>query len=142
MADFTPKKVKAEPSGAKGSLPKQNDVEHQSPPRLYLEHHHLAKLGMDKMPAVGSKIKISGLAHVGATSENSDHGDGGNPRRSMTLHLHSMEMGGGKQPEMSDESQKDGAKSAIDKALAKHAGSEAAKGKPKGHTPAVRAGGD
>lgn len=147
MADFTPKKVSTEKSKAKGSLVSHDSpsstAEHQSPPRLYLEHHHLAKLGMTKMPPVGSKIKISGLAHVGATSEDSDHsGDGKGPRRSMTLHLHQMDVGAGKQPEMSDESQKDGMKSEIDKALTKHAGSEAAKGKAKGKTPSIRAGGD
>lgn len=142
MADFTPKKVSTEKSKAKGSLAHDNS-EHQSPPRLYLEHHHLAKLGLTKMPPVGSKIKISGLAHVGATSEDSDHsGDGKGPRRSMTLHLHQMDVGAGKQPEISDESQKDGMKSEIDKALTKHAGSEAAKGKAKGKTPSIRAGGD
>ncbi len=151
MADFTPKKLSTEKSKAAGSLPVDN-AEHQEPPRLYLEHHHLAKLGMGKMPPVGSKIKISGLAHVGATSENSSDGpsggkaDGkggeGNTRRSMTLHFHKMEVGKEGIEGASEESQKDGMKSEIDKALTKHAGSEAAKGKAKGKTPVVRAGGD
>lgn len=147
MADFTPKKVSTEKSKAKGSLVSHDSpsssAEHQSPPRLYLEHHHLAKLGMTKMPPVGSKIKISGLAHVGATSEDSDHsGEGKGPRRSMTLHLHQMDMGKSGIEGATEESQKDGMKSEIDKALTKHAGSEAAKGKAKGKTPSIRAGGD
>lgn len=142
MADFTPKKVSTEKSKAKGNLAVDNTSEHQEPPRLYLEHHHLAKLGMDKMPAVGSKIKISGLAHVGSTSEDQDRMDGGKPRRRMTLHLHQMEMGGDGIEGASEESQKDGMKSEIDKALTKHAGSESAKGKAKGKTPTPRGGGD
>jgi hypothetical protein len=137
MADFTPK-LSTEKGKAKGSLPKDNSSEHQSPPRLYLEHHHLEKLGMDKMPAVGSKIKISGLAHVGSTSEDDDPGIDGGKRRSMTLHLHKMDMG----TDNSEESQKDGMKGAIDKALSKAAGSEAEKGNAKGKTPPVRGGGD
>jgi len=153
MADFTPKKLSTEKSKAKGSLAVDN-TEHQEPPRLYLEHHHLEKLGMTKMPPVGSKIKISGLAHVGATSENSSDGPSGgraegkggegHTRRSMTLHLHSMDMGTGKQgSEVADEEQSaKGAKAAMDKALSRGAGSEAAKGTAKGKTPAVRAGGD
>jgi len=146
MADFTPKKISTEKGKAKGSLVGANSpsssAEHQSPPRLYLEHHHLAKLGMDKMPPVGSKIKISGLAHVGATSEDQDPGINGGPRRSMTLHLHKMEIGKEGIEGASEEDQKDGMKSAIDKALTKHAGSEAEKGKPKGKTPTPRSGGE
>jgi hypothetical protein len=151
MADFTPKKVSTEKGKAQGSLATDN-TEHQEPPRLYLEHHHLAALGMDKMPPVGSKIKISGLAHVGATSENSSDapsggkaggkGGEGNTRRSMTLHLHQMEMGksgiGGVSDVAQEADSAKGAKAAMDKAL----GSETAKGKAKGKTPAVRAGGD
>lgn len=117
MADFSPKK---EASKAKGSLP-HDEAEHQRPPTIYLEHHHLEKLGMTKMPAVGSKIKISGLAHVGSTSENQDRGDGGK-RRSMTLHMHKMEMG--RDEKDHEESQKAGMKAAVDKALTKGEGSE------------------
>jgi hypothetical protein len=151
MADFTPKKVSSEKGTAKGSLAHDNTSEHQAPPRIYLEHHHLEKLGMTKMPPVGSKIKISGLAHVGATSENASDGPSGgkapggegNTRRSMTLHLHKMEMGkDGVSDGEKEESQKDGMKGAIDKALTKAAGSEASKGKAMGKTPTPRAGGD
>lgn len=136
MADFTPKK---EATKAKGSLAK-DDTEHQSPPTMYLQHHHLEKLGLKKMPAVGSKIKISGLAHVGSTSENQDNGDGGSPRRSMTLHMHKMEVGkdGPGAEEDQAEQTKQGAKAEMDKAL----GSEAAKGKKEGKTPTPRGGGD
>lgn len=138
MADFSPKKGK-ETATAKGSLPTDN-AEHQEPPRLYLEHHHLEKLGLKKMPAVGSKIKISGLAHVGSTSENQDRGDGGKARRSMTLHMHKMEVGkdGPGAEEDQAEQTKQGAKAEMDKAL----GSEAAKGKKEGKTPTPRGGGD
>lgn len=66
MADFAPKK---EASKAKGSLAHDN-AEYQSPPTIYLQDHHLKALGFKETPKVGSKIKISGLAHVGASSEN------------------------------------------------------------------------
>jgi hypothetical protein len=129
MADFTPKKLSTEKSKAKGGLAEDNTSEHQEPPTLYLEHHHLAKLGMTKMPAVGTKIKISGLAHVGSTSEDQDRGDGGGPRRRMTLHMHQMETGTGKQgSEVADEKQAaSGAKAEMDKALSRELGG--AKGK-------------
>jgi hypothetical protein len=116
-------KTKADPSTAKGSNPKISGEDTQSPPHLYLEHHHLEKLGIKKMPTVGEKLTIHAIGHVGSTSEDQDRGDGGKSRR-MTLHLHKMEMGGGKQPEMSDESQKAGAKAAIDKALKRGAGGD------------------
>jgi hypothetical protein len=140
MADFTPKKVSTEKGAATGSLAKQNDVEHQDPPHMYLEHHHLEKLGLTKMPPVGSKIKVSGLAHVGATSENSSDGPSGgkaggkggegNTRRSMTLHFHKMEMGTGKQgSDVADEEQSaQGAKAAMDKALSRELGGKKSKG--------------
>lgn len=149
MADFTPKK-QSDAGKAKGSLAHDNISEHEAPPRLYLEHHHLEKLGLKKMPAVGSKIKISGTAHVGATSENSSDapsggkakGGEGNTQRSMTLHLHKMDVGTDNQSGETEESQKDGMKAAIDKALVKGAGSESAKGKAPGKTPTPRGGGD
>ena len=144
MADFTPKKLTSESGSAKGrNMIKVPGEDTQSPPRLYLEAHHLAKLGITKMPAVGSKIKISGLAHVGSTSEDQDHADGGKPHRRMTLHLHKMDIGTDAQSsDAKEQSQKDGMKSAIDKALTKDAGSAAAKGKKPGNTPAPRGGGD
>ena len=134
--------AKAEAGKAKGSLA-TNNVEHQSPPSLYLGHEHLAKFGIKNMPAVGTKVKISGVAHVGATSENQDHGDGGGPRRSMTLHMHKMEVGTDQQSsDAKEQGQKDGMKAAIDKALTKDAGSESKNHKAPGKTPTPRGGGD
>jgi hypothetical protein len=119
MANFTPKK---EASKAKGSLPTENS-EYQDPPTMYLQEHHLKALGFKEMPKVGSKIKISGLAHVGSTNESSDHSEKGKgPRRSMTLHMHKMEVG--RDEHDHEESQKAGMKGEIDKALKKGAGSE------------------
>lgn len=115
MADFSPKK---EAGKAAGRNPKVTGEDTQDPPHIFLQSHHVAKL-FKQLPSVGDKVKISGLAHVGSVSENQDHGDGGKPRRTITLHLHKMEVGTGKQPEMSDDSQKAGAKAEIDKALKK-----------------------
>ena len=85
------------------------------------------------MPPVGSKIKISGLAHVGSASENQDSMEPAGKsktRRSMTLHMHQMEMGAdGPDNEVAQEEQsKAGAKAEMDKALTKGAGSEGKKG--------------
>ena len=79
MADFTPKKVSKEAAKEKGGMLAHDNTEHQAPPRLYLENHHLEKLlpKGSKMPPVGSKIKVSGLVHVGSTSENSEHAPSG-----------------------------------------------------------------
>jgi hypothetical protein len=141
MADLTPAK-KPKPAG--GGHPKDLNPHEEimAPPVIHLEHHHLEKLlpKGSKMPPVGSKIKISGLAHVGATSEQDEsrsppsHGldprlegekVGGGKRRSMTLHLHKMDMGqegisGGEK----EESQKAGMKAEIDRVLTKGEGSE------------------
>lgn len=128
MVDFAPK---TEVGSAKGSLPR-GSAEHQSPPTIYLQHHHLEKLGMKEMPKVGSKIKISGLAHVGSTNESNDQsGEGSGPRRSMTLHMHKMEVGkdgnvGSSDVEQAEES-KSGAKAEMDKALARGMGGKKTK---------------
>ncbi len=94
-----------------------------SPPSLYLQHDHLKKLGLDKgkMPAVGTKIHVSGIAHVGSVSEDQDRGDGQKaPRRSMTLHMHQMEVGGEDEGEdVKEDRMKSGAKAEMDKALAR-----------------------
>jgi hypothetical protein len=136
MADFAPKK---DASKAKGSLPKDN-AEHQPPPMIHLEEHHIAKLfPHDKaLPPVGSKIKISGLVHVGAHSEHQDSmqepgrkiGTGAttpkDTRRSMTLHLHKMEVGkdgGNSSNDVDQEAEKaKGAKAEMDKALERQTG--------------------
>jgi hypothetical protein len=139
----------SEPSKAKGSLAKDKD-EAFSPPMIHLTHEHMKKFGIKQMPKVGSKIKISGLVHVGSTSEHDGShsfgepgAEGEGPSHSMTLHLHKMAMAHDGIPEgEKEESQKDGMKSAVDAALAKHAGSESAKGKAKGKTPTPRGGGD
>jgi hypothetical protein len=153
MADFTPKKVSGESGpGIRPKAEGSRDVEHEDPPVLHLQAHHIGKLFSDgKMPKVGSKIKVSGLVHVGATSEHQEappsggkaKGGEGNTRRTMALHFHKMEVGIDQQSsDAKEQGQKDGMKAAIDKALTKDAGSSAEKGKAKGTTPTPRGGGD
>jgi hypothetical protein len=141
MADFTPKKVSSEKGKARGgegpAVASSKDAEHQAPPVIHLEHHHLEKLGLTKMPPVGSKIRISGLAHVGATSEGDQSArfggtsgrDEGEPKRSMTLHLHKMDVGkdGASDVDQEAESAK-GAKAAMDKALERQTGGKKSMG--------------
>jgi hypothetical protein len=96
------------------------------PPTMYLEHEHLKKLGMHEMPKVGDKLHAQIVAHVGAVSEDQDRGDGGKPRRRMTLHIHQMDTGAkvpGKEVDQEEESKK-GARAEMDKALKHAAGSE------------------
>lgn len=115
----------SEPGKAKGSLAKDKD-EAFSPPMIHLTHEHMKKFGIKQMPKVGSKIKISGLVHVGSTSEHDGShsfgepgAEGEGPSHSMTLHLHKMEMGkdtAGEQVAQEAETAK-GAKAEMDKAL-------------------------
>ncbi len=129
----SPKKMKGDAgkeAPGMGAAP-VGQKEGSDPPRLYLEHDHLEKLGIKTLPAVGTKIHFHAVGHVGSTNEDQDRGDG-EARHSMTLHIHQMDMGDGKQPEMSDEDQKAGAKAEIDKALTKAAGSEKSKAKAPG----------
>jgi len=121
-------KVKGEKGSAAGSLA---PTEHQRPPTVYLEHHHLEKLGLTKMPPVGSKIHVHGLAHVGATSENQETppsggkapGKEGSTKRSMTLHFHKMEIGGHDGSDVDQDAEKaKGAKAEMDKALKREMG--------------------
>ena len=138
MADFTPKKVKADAGKANDGVLAHDNTEHQAPPVLHLEDHHISKLlPHGKMPKVGSKIRVSGLVHVGAHSEHTAHppsggkakGGEGNTKRTMTLHFHKMDMGdGATSDEEKDESQKAGAKAEIDKALERQQGGKKAKG--------------
>jgi hypothetical protein len=122
-------KVKSEKGSSTGSLARDN-TEHQRPPTVYLEHHHLEKLGLTKMPAVGSKIHIHGLAHVGATSENQETppsggkapGKEGSTKRSMTLHFHKMEIGRDNSEVDQDAEKAKGAKAEMDKALKREEG--------------------
>jgi hypothetical protein len=136
MATFNERKG----GGGAGLTRDSTDV--MEPPSIHLDHHHMKALGL-KTPRVGSKLHFTGHAAVHATSENADRGDGGKSRGHVTLHIHKMDMGADKQSsDAKEQGQKDGMKAAIDKALTKDAGSEAEKGKAKGKTPSVRAGGD
>ena len=115
-------------AGGKQAMTPGEDT--QPPPTLHLGHKHMEKLGLKKMPAVGTKLHFHAVAHVGATSEDQDSMAGSKkPRRSMTLHIHQMEMGAdGPDNDVAQEEQsKAGAKAEMDKALAKGAGSERAK---------------
>ena len=112
-------------AGGKQAMTPGEDT--QPPPTLHLGHKHMEKLGLKKMPAVGTKLHFHAVAHVGATSEDRDSMAGSKkPRRSMTLHIHQMEMGDGAQPGTSDadqeEESKSEAKAEMDKALAKQQG--------------------
>ena len=136
MANFMPKKSPSKAKSGQGpAVSSSKDAEYQSPPTLHLSHDHLAKLmpAGSSMPPVGSKIRISGLAHVGSASEDQDSmvpaGKSGT-RRSMTLHMHQMEMGtdGPDNDVAQEEQSKAGAKAEMDKALAKGAGNESKKG--------------
>ena len=136
MANFMPKKSASKAKSGQGpAVSSSKDAEYQPPPTIHLDHHHLEKLMPhgSAMPPVGSKIKISGLAHVGSASENQDSlepAGKSKTRRSMTLHMHQMEMGAdGPDNEVAQEEQsKAGAKAEMDKALTKGAGSEGKKG--------------
>jgi len=135
VADFAPKKLAGESGpGIKPKAEGSRDVEHEAPPVLHLEAHHIAKLFKNKMPPVGSKIPVHALVHVGAYSE--DHAgppSGGkikgaagtdNPGRSMTLHFHKMDMGTDQQSSdaVKEGQTAGGAKAEMDKALARQSG--------------------
>jgi hypothetical protein len=116
-------------AGGKQAMTPGEDT--QPPPTLHLGHKHMEKLGLKKMPAVGTKLHFHAVAHVGSTSEDQDSMAGSKkPRRSMTLHIHQMEIGAdGPDNDVAQEEQsKAGAKAEMDKALAKGAGSESKKG--------------
>lgn len=98
-----------------------------------LDHHSLKKLGIEKMPKVGSKVKLHSHAHVKSTrEENRD----GKMHRSMELELRHMhiEPGEGTGAETDgdsgkkEESMHRGIKDAMDKVLPKEEGSEEADG--------------
>ena len=115
-------------TGGKQAMTPGEDT--QPPPTLHLGHKHMEKLGLKKMPAVGTKLHFHAVAHVGSTSEDQDSMAGSKkPRRSMTLHIHQMEMGedGPDNDVAQEEQSKAGAKAEMDKALAKGAGNERAK---------------
>lgn len=130
-----PKKVK-EPNTSQGAAPPSPAGEAtQPPPTIHLGHEHLKKLGLKHLPPVGTKLHFHAVGHVGSVSEDQDRGDGqGGARRSMSLHIHQMDLDDGAQQGMPDgdteEQSKKGARAAMDKAL-EH-GSEKSKAKPAG----------
>lgn len=125
------------PSGGKAP---GASAEHQSPPILHLEDHHITKLFGKKMPPIGSKIKVHGLIHVGAYNEDEGEGapSGGkapggeaSTKRTMALHFHKMDIAqdnqaGEKTVDQEAEAAK-GAKAEMDKALEREAGGKKGK---------------
>ncbi len=119
------------PSGGKA---KGASAEHQSPPVMHLEDHHIAKLFGKKMPPIGSKIKVHGLIHVGAYNENQEanpsggkaKGGEGNTKRTMALHFHKMDIAQdnqrGEKTVDQEAERAAGAKAEMDKALKREEG--------------------
>lgn len=93
-----------------------------------LDHHGLKKLGMhDKLPKVGSKIKLHAHAHVKSARE--EQREGGKTHRHVELELRHMAVeheGKDSAVEREEDDQKKtaGARKAIDEALTKAGGSE------------------
>lgn len=83
-----------------------------------LGHEELSKLGINKMPTVGDKLHLHAHAHVKSVSE--DHRDGGKKERRVELELRKMQIKkkGGRKEGMVADPAADGAKAAMDKALA------------------------
>jgi hypothetical protein len=94
-----------------------------------LDHEHLKKLGITKMPKAGDVVHLHSKAHVKSTSEHSE--DGGD-RKHMELELRHMSLGAQADDDNTGgdegESHLAGAKSAMDAAL----GGGKKKGKAKG----------
>jgi Major coat protein-like len=91
---------------------------------ISLGDSELSKLGVAKLPQVGSKLKIHAHAHVKSASESSS--EGGRKQRRVELELRHMHVEGahgekGKTPkeDMSEEGMRRGAKAAMDKVLPK-----------------------
>jgi hypothetical protein len=91
---------------------------------ISLGDSELSKLGVAKLPQVGSKLKVHAHAHVKSASESSS--EGGKERR-VELELRHMHVEGahgekGKTPkeDMSEEGMRRGAKAAMDKVLPKN----------------------
>lgn len=85
---------------------------------LRLDHDSLKKLGMKTLPKVGDKLHMHGHAHVIEVSE--DHRDGEGPRRNVSVQLRKMALGA-KEPKARGyirDKAAEGAKKAMDKALA------------------------
>ena len=148
------KSGEGKPGGAEGPLHASSAPEdYAEPPSLHLTHKHLTKLGLKGLSA-GQTLHVHAVARVHSAhsaewtqprnpSGGKAAGGEGNTKHDATLHFHKMEVGTDQQSgDTKKQDQKDGMKAAIDKALTKDAGSEAAKGKKPGKTPSVRAGGD
>ena len=52
---------------------------------VHLDHHHIQKMGLDRMPQAGDEVEFAGKGKV-VSAHTSDDGDG--PRHHMTLMLH------------------------------------------------------
>jgi hypothetical protein len=116
----------------------------EAPPVLHLEGAHLGKLGLKKLPAVGSKIHIHAIAHVHSAHDEADDsaqpsGHEGNDastgetkkynaNRRLTLHMHQMDVrkSMGSDEDQNAESQA-GARAEMDKALKRAAGGKGGK---------------
>lgn len=83
-----------------------------------LDHEHLKKLGITKMPKAGDVLHLHSKAHVKSTSEHSE--DGGD-RKHMELELRHMAIGATERAKEEDvqEGNLTGAKAAMDQALDK-----------------------
>lgn len=83
-----------------------------------LDHNHLKKLGITKLPKAGDTMHLHAKAHVKSTSEHSE--DGGD-RQHMELELRHMAIQATKRAEQEDvhEGNLRGAKAAMDQALDK-----------------------
>jgi hypothetical protein len=95
---------------------------------ISLDHHSLKKLGLhDKLPKVGSKIKLHAHAHVKSARE--EQREGGKTHRHVELELRHMaiEHKGGDpalEHDKADQEKNKGMKKAMDEALAEGGGSE------------------
>ena len=77
---------------------KNNTIPSSPPAQKYpyglnieLDHDSLGRLGIDKLPKVGAKIKLHGKALIKSASESSDMGSKA-PRRSVSLQLTHMKL--------------------------------------------------
>ena len=84
--------------------------------RMTLDHDMLEKMGVKKLPTVGSKMKVHALAHVVSTSE--DHSTDGKKRRRVELQMHHMGVAPHRERGTDDDTTK-GAVDAMSKALEK-----------------------
>lgn len=86
---------------------------------LHLDHNHLKKLGIDKLPKAGTKLHIHAKAHVKSVGDNSR--DDGSDSRHMDLELRHMAVEAEKRASHEDveEGNLRGAKAAMDQALDK-----------------------